>query len=114
MSIRSDVGLALKASTVEMLEGQYLRVYQWLCGDAVEHAFRLEGELFIFEHVKWGNGHPNVDALYEILRGYSDEDYLVVEACSEYPSEESEYDAGGWLDNPWRLRKELIVRVLYE
>ncbi len=116
MGIRSDVGIALKDELVTHLQTNHPDTYQWLAQESDEvHIRRGHGKLFVIHDCKWPliGSNPQKDALYEILDNQECHNYLIVEACHDYPSDD-ENDIGGWIDNPWDLRKYVTVNLSYE
>jgi hypothetical protein len=112
MSSRSDVGVAIKAEALKHLRHKSPKVVDWLEETSDEINKQDEGTLFMFFDIKWPlrGMNPDIDAFYSIQWS----DFLIVEACFDYPEKDGENDIGLWHDNPWNLRKEVSVNVLYE
>lgn len=64
-----------------------------------------EGTAYNIEDVKWYVDNDNdLKGFYTFLNELKSSDYVVIEACYDYP--ESNYgDAGAWYDNPWEARR---------
>lgn len=106
MSVYSDVALAVKQGinlSPESLE--------WLNELAVLHV-EEEGTLFVIDDVKWYDTDPNVIRLTKELDEQDDDDYLLIQACSEYPGLDN--GEGSWNDNPWRLGRVVREELYYE
>ena len=116
MGIRSDVVVCMKSEIYKKLSDESRHFLQ--------HNARLaepepEGIGFIFEDIKWYrySGDTEIEKLYSDLadldgEGIIDtEDYIIIEACPEYPSHDSDGDEGAWWDNPWGFRKEISVSI---
>jgi hypothetical protein len=95
-------------------------IYQQLSDESrhfLHHDARIaapdpDGVAFIFEDIKWYRHYDKeIDKLYSDLAPQDIEDYIVIEACPEYPSDESAGDEGVWWDNPWGFRKEINVTI---
>lgn len=69
------------------------------------------GRLFIFESIKWYTDNEEIAKVLKFLRA-DPESYILVEACSDYPSEDER--EGEWDDNPWELRSNVTVALSYE
>ena len=108
MGIRSQVGIALKASIAEKV----LKEHPWLLTDSDEQHKSEEGQLIIFHDVKWyASVDPQIILLYASLENLQVDDYLIVEACSECPDVDG--GEGNWIDNPWNMRYATNVFVSY-
>jgi len=108
MGIRSDVGIALKSELCKkamLLPIELLRDSD-LC---LRHQ---EGSLFVWEDIKWYIDNKEIATLYKLLKDSPLDQYLVVEACHDYP--EAGNNRGLWTDNPWNLCKTLTVALQYE
>lgn len=112
MGIRSDVGIAVKAEFVEGFEAKAKGVeldLDWATKYTTE-----EGTLYVFNNIKWYrdcNDYP-CDAIHEYLEGIGEENYKLVEACSEYP--DTGADDGSWDDNPWGVCKQVSVELYFD
>jgi len=116
MGTRSDIVVCMKN-----------RIYEQLSYESQQFLYRFgnredtesEGVAYTFDDIKW---YRNTDE--EIARLYSDlmwsgdgaaaddvDDYLILEACQEYPSHESPGDEGAWYDNPWGFRKQISITI---
>jgi hypothetical protein len=110
MSIRSDVGVAVKKELLAKLN----KASRKFLKTASEHCDHKKGTLFIFrDYNHWGQSDAKVRSLSDDLDRGEVNNLLVVEACPEYP-ENDENDWGGWDDNPWNLRKEVSVSLAFE
>lgn len=111
MGIRSDVGVALKKHLVDALTEEQKTAWFGDCKSKYTHA---EGTLYYWERVKWYvENHPHLISLYEWLNSQDDSDFLVVDACHDYP-ESHENDLGAWTDNPWNLYRVVSVSLNIE
>ena len=110
MGIRSDVGFACKSEIAKQVD----ELFPWVKEDADTVSELPEGTLYHFCDIKW---HYELDkdimALYAWLKERNEDDYLIVEACGEYPESE-EGDLGDWLDNPWNMRRRISVSISFE
>lgn len=105
MGVSSDVGIALRHNA--KLSGDawdFLR-------SADETHTHAEGALYIFENVKWYDTYEDVGAFLTALRENPPETYFLVEACMDYP--DSDATEGEWVDNPWGLSLEQVVKLHY-
>jgi len=117
MSIFSDVAVALRKDALEALPKNIL---EWLeatkaqedLADCSNRDDNDRGRIFILRDMKWDRGHEDVNALYVALEALDEESYLVLEACHEYPETDS-MDKGGWVDNPFRLKKYLKAELAW-
>ena len=113
MGIRSDVGVALRNQAIEELQAKAMEVWDWLNKNRDEHQNDEDGELFLFRSWKWyrhDQGYKDIDALYAALDELNKSEYLVREACFDYPSSE-DGDVGSWDDNPWDLCRSVSVNL---
>jgi hypothetical protein len=112
MGVRSDVVVALKMgafnrlpkSTQEWLKRDCNNVH-WACDlkDGVD--LKDDGVAFRWDAVKWyASEYSEIVTLYKDLQGEDCEDYLVISACSEYPTSDED-DRGAWYENPWEFYK---------
>lgn len=108
MGIRSDVGIAVKKGvcfseeTTKFLES------------ADDELTEKEGTLYVFESIKWYmDSYADIVKLYEELKGKDEGDYLIREACHDYPSDESGGNLGAWYDNPWGLNVCISTSLSY-
>jgi len=115
MGIRSTVGLCVKKEHLnDKLRGIIAAA---LCCDLMnakpvsedEVEENEEGAIFVVEGLKWYEFNPEVSALMSALEAIPDEDYLLIDACYEYP--ESSDPVGDWKDNPWGMAKAVCVDV---
>ena len=109
MSIRSEVGVALKSSIVERMTTE--QISRWF-GDADDHMLSDEGQLWAWHRIKWYRGDAAIAELYEFLESVEHDDYLVVVATPEYPDSE-EGCVGGWDENSWNLHRYVSCGVTY-
>ena len=110
MGIRSDVVVCMKSEIYKKLSDE---TRHFLQHDARMAAPEPEGIAFIFEDIKWYrySGDTEIESLYSDLAPSDEDDYIIIEACPEYPSHESDGDEGAWEDNPWGFRKEISVSI---
>jgi hypothetical protein len=114
MSILSDVAVALRKDALSQLPKEIL---SWLEKEA-EHEEIAEcpnhgedrGRLFILRNTRWDKTYEDVGKFYEELEKLPPESYRVLEACYQHP-ETDFMDCGGWLDNPFHLRKDHVVEL---
>ena len=106
MGIRSDIGIALKAAFVpqfELLAKEHLPNFS----ETFEHEL---GNAYVLNHVKWYSDNPDVKAITDYLDFIGEDNYLVVEACHDYP-ESTEGDSGNWTDNPFNIGRNISVSI---
>jgi hypothetical protein len=108
MGNRSDVGVALHKS----IHDKVLKKHSFLSEATV---FKHElGTLYYFEDTKWYTEcDKDIEALYETLREIEDSLFWIVQVCSEYPDSDLG-NIGGWYDNPWNLRKYVVVSLEFD
>jgi hypothetical protein len=110
MGTRSDVGVALKKSLVDKLTDAQKE--SWF-SDADRKLEHEEGTLWVWKYVKWyADEYTSIKTMYAWLKNYDSSDYRIVEACFDYPEDETS-DLGGWLDNPWCLQRCVTVTLEY-
>ena len=110
MSIRSTVGIALKNEVFYHLANAHPVAIDFL-GDWCSHRLQNKAGVFFYLHkVNWSTDN----ALYEALKSIDDGDYLIREACHDYPMLDSAGNAGSWDDNPWKLSIRHEVSIGYE
>jgi len=110
MGIRSDVAIALKKNVFDGLSAESKSTLDdWFQGPVSE---TQEGHvLFYVERVKWYRSYDDLVQLYaELTDVFDDEDYLIVQACHDYP-ESDEGNLGGWYENPWEIYKNWSVSL---
>lgn len=108
MGIRSDVAVAVSAKALRGLSDDTLR---WMEADSNSRSDCTEGSFFLFTDIKWyWQSDKDIKKLYEELAAVDSAEYLVIEACHDYPSSE-EGDRGDWLDNPWNIRRCVRVEI---
>tara|TARA_R110002126_G_scaffold57851_2_gene153099 strand:+ start:788 stop:1165 length:378 start_codon:yes stop_codon:yes gene_type:complete len=118
MGIRSDVGLALSRTgaealraagydvtllfdTVDVIEGSRADIESGKVDPA-----DIGAELHTVQDIKWYvDSYEDIKALYRELEKLDDEDYLLLQACSEYP--DSGDDRGDYYCNPFDLCKRV-------
>lgn len=108
MGIRSDIGIAIKEELFTRLSTESVKLL-----DEFETKLRdEEGRLFHLTDVKWYRHEADISEFYKELYELDEggEDYLIVEACHDYPTNE-EGDVGGWIENPWGLVRNVSVSV---
>ena len=121
MGIRSDVGIAIKHSLYNILSA----ASKTLLDEADHKEDHVQGRLFVFHDIKWYTSSD--DELVDFYKDLSfpkllkkqidsdydsDEDYIIVDACHDYP-ESTDGDAGSWHDNPWDLSKSVSASLNY-
>ena len=110
MGIRSDVAIALRESVVNALSEESKKTLGFYFDQPVSTT--KEGDvLYHAERVKWYYGfYQNLVALYDDLLQFDDDDYLVIVACHDHPSD-TEGDLGDWTNNPWQIYRNCSVSV---
>lgn len=110
MSIRSDVAVAVSAKAKVFLSEDTIR---WMTNDCDSSVDSAEGSFFLFKDIKWYRGSDTeIDKLYAELQKAEDSDYLIIEACHDYPTSD-EGDAGSWYDNPWNIHRCVSVEITW-
>jgi len=109
MGTISDVGVAIKAERWAKAPKEVKAFF--LKGSDKKVRMKEVGRLFIFEGIKWYTDNEEIAKVLKFLRADS-ESYILVEACSDYPSEDAR--EGGWDDNPWELRSNITIALRYE
>ena len=111
MGIRSEVVVAMKMDVYNKLTPATV---EWLNTISDGHDLRDDGEgiSFRFDYIKWyTDTYPPITQLYkELLDLECDEDYYIIDACSEYP-DNNESDLGSWCENPWGYYKNVSVTI---
>ena len=114
MGIRSDVAVALKKNVFDGLSAESKTALDdWFQKPVSE---TQDGHvLFYEEHIKWySDTYKELRDFYsELLDNFDDEDYLIVQACHDYP-ESDEGNLGGWYENPWEIYKNWSVSLEWE
>lgn len=111
MGVRSDVVLVLKTELVEKLSDEMKKRWFHDCNRCYKNS---AGVLYEWEYVKWYmDDYPELKEMYAWLREQPTEDFLVVEACHDYP-ENCDGDLGSWNDNPWNVYRNVSVSVNFE
>ena len=97
MGIRSDVFFAHKNCVSipekfhDMLEQKH----------GAEVYLTDEGTAYSMEYTKWYmDCDTDMVEFYEFLANLNTSDFIVIEACHDYPMN-TDGDAGNWYDNPW-------------
>lgn len=85
---------------------------RFLLASADDYLEADEGVAYVFRDVKWYMEEEDIAALYELLRSTGEENYIVIEACHDYPDSD-EGDAGCWTDNPWNAQRVTHVTIEY-
>ena len=108
MGIRSDVAIAIKNETFAALSARS----QLMVREEFEEAEKNdEGLLFHCNGIKWyTTSDSDIIRLYEELNELDDENYLIIQACHDYP-ESTDGDIGGWYDNPWEVFRSVSVCI---
>lgn len=105
MGIRSDVGLAIKRDAYVSLDLVQFGKIKDIIDEADSCEENDSGFLFVWWDIKWYHKTYNeIMSLYEVLEQLQLDDFIVIEACPEDPSNTSA-DRGSWHANPWNLRK---------
>jgi hypothetical protein len=113
MGIRSTVGLCVKKEHLNDKLRGIIAAALLISEDDVEE--NEEGAIFVVEGIKWNGLDPEVSEVLSVsevmsaLEAIPDEDYLLIDACYEYP--ESSGPFGAWFDNPWGMAKVVCVDV---
>lgn len=111
MGIRSDVFLGFKTALWEALPEKHK---DWLTREADKQDTTDEGKAFFFEEVKWYVGlDEDIDDLYKWLGEEEADDFIIVEACHDYPDSD-DGDLGSWVENPWNAARHVSVEVYWE
>ena len=115
MGVRSDVAVALKKNVWESLTPESKKTLgEWFPeGPASE---TQDGHvLFYDERIKWYHEiYEDLVQLYAELNGvFDDEDYLIIQACHDYPTSD-EGNLGGWYENPWEMYKNWSVSLEWD
>lgn len=113
MGIRSDVFLAVKTDIASEFNEKFGPMLREEYGAEVfEHA---EGTAYFMDYVKWY--HDIYDDLVEMYRWLDaqedDENYIIIQACSEYPEDHNE-DLGAWDENPWGACRVVSVSIQFD
>jgi hypothetical protein len=112
MGIRSDVGICLKHHAYTGLCLKSKKLIEECFGEPVDR--HVDGLLFHTEGIKWYTScDSGIMTFYKDLENFDDKDYLIIEACGEYP-QSTEGCAGEWYDNPWNLYKSVSVELCWE
>ena len=109
MGVRSDVAFCVKNEVYQKLSGQAREVIKEYFGDYNDRS--EEGMFFYTEDVKWyHDSFGGLVCLYNELHEQEDDDFLIIQACSEYPTD-NDGDLGSWYENPWEICKEVNVSL---
>lgn len=109
MGIRSDVAICLKHHIYHALSSESKKLISECFQEPKTH--NADGLLFYTESIKWySSTDPDIISLYFELDELDAEDYLILEACGEYPTS-TEGCVGDWWDNPWNLRRTVSVEL---
>lgn len=110
MGIRSDVFFAHKSSItlpqkfVDMLVNSH-------GAERFEHP---EGIAYAMEYTRWYMDCDNaLVEFYEFLTNLNIDDFIVIEACHDYP-EHTDGDAGDWYGNPWGASRFVRTGIEFE
>lgn len=107
---RSDVGFACKAEIAKQID----ELFPWVREEADTVSELPEGTLYHLTDVKWYYElDKEIKELYTWLKEKEAGDYLIIEACYDYPSSENG-DLGDWLDNPWNMCRNISVSVAFD
>lgn len=117
MSSRSKVAIAIRYNVWETLPED---MREWL-GESDEVYQNEAGFLFILDDIKWpivsmiekDDSSDEVENLIRFLKTQPESDYLVVEACYDYPDSD-DGDMGSWNDNPWNVRRVISVDISFD
>lgn len=116
MGTRSDVFVGMKHNVLnEVLNaaGEDGKLVRALLAKADGHLMADDGVAYVFHDVKWYMDEEDIAALYKLLRSTGEENYIVVEACHDYPDND-EGDAGCWTDNPWNAQRVTHVTIEFD
>jgi hypothetical protein len=112
MGIFSDVGLAIKHDAFESLPDG-VQAYLKDCGNFDVYKTKATGDLlFHTKYIKFYVLDAPVSDLYDALDALPETDFLLLEACHDYP-EGTENNRGDWDDNPWEMRTNVEVSVSF-
>lgn len=112
MGIRSDVGFCMKNKVYQGLSDKTKETIKERFGEFKERS--EEGLFFFADSLKWYHeSHGDLIQLYSELSDAEDDDYLIIQACGEYPTDD-EGDMGGWYGNPWEMYKAVSVSLEWE
>jgi hypothetical protein len=106
MGVRSDVFLAVKAAIQDEFKKDFEAKLVENYGAKVY--LHPEGTAYSMEYVKWY--YDDLVALYRWLGEQKGDDFIVIEACAEYP-DESAGNFGDWDDNPWGAERYYRVSI---
>lgn len=109
MGISSDVFLAVKAAIQDEFKDAFEQMLAENYGAKVY--LHPEGTAYYMDDVKWYHDIYNdlVD-MYRWLNAQDEENYLVIQACAEYP-DDHEGDGGDWQENPWGAERYYRVGI---
>jgi len=111
MGIRSEVGLAVTPEVFTELRKSSGLVKELLDNADDELVRDGEGVLFVWSSIKWYTDNDDISALLKALEKLDAEEFLLIEACSEYP--DSGMVRGEWVDNPFDLEARTTVELHY-
>jgi len=80
--------------------------------DADEEIECEQGNLFVFDSIKWYTDEPSITKFLNELNALGSENYLLVEVCSEYPNLDY-VGEGSWNDNPFDLNYQISAVLAY-
>ncbi len=109
MGIRSDVAIAV-SKDIKLSETALE-----LLSDADDTYKHSDGTMYHFEDIKWYDTDEEIKGFLAELKEKDPggENYLIIEACHEYPDLEGAGSTGGWADNPWGIRLNVSVSIAF-
>jgi hypothetical protein len=114
VGIRSDVGVCISRSAFLGLSRETVK-FLATADDILDNP---EGVLYHFSMIKWYHEHDVdivrlYDELDKLTEAGRDDEFLVLEACHDYPTNESAADRGNWMDNPWGMIRQIRASIEY-
>lgn len=109
MSTTSTIAICMKNAVFEKLPLALLDIFV----DAGGTFTRADGVMVLLKDVEWDTSDDWVASVYSFLQGQRNGDWLLLEACHDYPTDEDN-DAGAWRDNPWSCRKVVSVNIEHD
>jgi hypothetical protein len=109
MSSRSDVVFACREQIKKSIDD----CFPWVRKDSEYVLTDNQGILFHFVDVNWDLIYDeDINALYRWLDSQNAKDFIIIEACYDYPNSDSG-NLGEWTENPWNIRKAISVSIEY-
>ena len=104
----SEVGLVVKVEHFDKISGLSII-------EQSDRRLDKDGSvLIIWESIKWYRINDDVFELYNKLKEIPASDYLIRESFPEYPSDNSEGNAGEFFDNPFNLSVRIVSELSFE